>query len=247
MRDAPKLKAAIGAVVTLALAITCAPVALAQNARHADAPAAARVGQLIDGIPDGVWVALAALLLMTASLAIALALASVRLKREAARANALAGLALTDSLTGLLNRRGMEERLAHEIQRARRYGYTFAVIYGDMRGLKAVNDAYGHAAGDRLLKTTAKILGEEVRDGDASGRIGGDEFAVMLIHQGQAGGEAFCRRVRERLRKSSQPGQLLDVTMGIAVFPEDGDDVDELFHVADQRLYAARGITVETT
>jgi diguanylate cyclase (GGDEF)-like protein len=205
---------------------------------------ASSVRELLDDIPDGIWIALAALILLTACLAIALALAAVRLRREAARADALAGLARTDALTGLLNRRGMDERVHAELQRAKRYGYGLAVIYGDMRGLKAINDKHGHEAGDRLLKTTAKILEHEIREGDSCGRIGGDEFAVILIHQGREGGEAFCERVRKKLRASSIPGHLLDVTMGIATFPEDGDDVDELYRVADRRLYAQRGISV---
>jgi len=205
---------------------------------------ASSVGHLIKNVPDGIWVALAMLALLTTALTCALALAALRLRREAARANALAGLAHSDELTGLLNRRGLEDRIAVELARARRYGYPLAILYGDLRGLKQVNDASGHHAGDRLLKTTAKILAEEIREGDDCGRIGGDEFGVMLIHQSQEGAEAFCRRVRERMRRSSQPGQRLDLTMGISVFPDDGDTVDELLRVADQRLYAARGITV---
>lgn len=205
---------------------------------------ASRVQDVVDGVPGGVWLALAAMALLTTALAAALALAALRLKREAARANALAGLARTDPLTGLLNRRGFENHLAIELQRARRYDYSLAVLYGDLRGLKGVNDQYGHHAGDHMLKTTAKILEQEIRDGDACGRIGGDEFGVMLIHQTQAGGDAFSKRARDRLRKSSQPGQLLDLTMGNAVFPDDGETVHELMRVADQRLYAARGISV---
>ena len=134
----------------------------------------------------------------------------------------------------LLNRRGMEHRLTAEIERAKRYDYPLAVIYADLRGLKAVNDARGHDAGDELLKQTAAVLSQQIREGDECARIGGDEFAAMLIYQGRSGADAYAHRVREQS----------DLTMGIASFPADGESVDDLLRVADRRLYVERGITV---
>jgi diguanylate cyclase (GGDEF)-like protein len=188
---------------------------------------------------------LGALALVALLLAAAVAVYARRLRRTAARAEALAGLANTDPLTGLLNRRGIETRLGTELARARRYGDPLAVVFGDLRWLKAMNDRHGHEAGDRALQSVARVLRGQIRDGDACGRVGGDEFAIVLVRQGADGARAFVERVRERLRElPAESGMPLDLTLGVSLFPEHGDNPEDLLAAADRHLYAQRGIRV---
>jgi diguanylate cyclase (GGDEF)-like protein len=193
-----------------------------------------------------VWLVLGVLVLVALLLAAVAATYARRLRRAAARAEALAGLANTDPLTGLLNRRGLEAALGVELGRARRYGGTLAVVFGDLRSLKGLNDRYGHDAGDRALQSVAHILGSQIREGDACGRVGGDEYAIVLVNQGADGARAFVQRVRQRLAEMPAPDSRapLDLTMGLSLYPEHGDNPDELLAAADRDLYAQRGIQV---
>jgi diguanylate cyclase (GGDEF)-like protein len=193
-----------------------------------------------------VWLMLGALALVALLLAAAVAIYARRLRRAAARADTLAGLANTDPLTGLLNRRGIETQLGVELGRARRYGGALAVVFGDLRSLKALNDRYGHDAGDRALQLVAHILRSQIREGDACGRVGGDEYAIVLVNQGAEGAGAFVERVRRRLRETRAPDsrEPLDLTMGVSLYPEDGEKPDDLLAAADRHLYAQRGIQV---
>jgi diguanylate cyclase (GGDEF)-like protein len=244
-----------------------APAAPSRPARHAPTPPAAR--ELRGGggslhlprlrdlllpnarlasvvIPRAVWLALGALALLAALLGTALAIYARRLREASAHAEALAGLASTDPLTGLLNRRAIEDRLTVEVARARRYGGNLAVVYCDLRALKTINDRYGHDIGDRALRTVAGVLRGQIREGDAGARVGGDEYAVTLVNQDRSGASAFCDRVHRRLATTRAPtGDIpLDLTMGVAVFPEDGDTAADLLTSADRNLYAQRGISV---
>jgi diguanylate cyclase (GGDEF)-like protein len=210
-----------------------------------DVAAVPAVTRLVQVIPRFVWLILAGLVTLAALLAAALAIYARRLRRTAERAAAFAGLAATDPLTGLLNRRGFEASLGVELSRARRYGGALALVFGDLRALKSINDVHGHEAGDQALRSVGEILRSQVRDGDACGRMGGDEYAVVLVNQGAAGAQAFCDRVRDRLSATSGPhGGDLDLTMGVALFPRDGDSPDLLLTAADRDLYAQRGIAV---
>jgi len=116
-----------------------------------------------------------------AELAVAAAVdTETRLKELERRVAALERMALTDPLTGLLNRRGVKRALQVALSAARRYGEQGIVISIDLDGFKFVNDTYGHAVGDKVLKQVARILGEGVRETDSVGRVGGDEFVVIL-------------------------------------------------------------------
>lgn len=157
------------------------------------------------------------------------------------------GVAATDPLTGLLNRRGFSAGLEPELARAHRYRRPLSVAYIDVEGLKPINDRHGHEAGDRLLRTVANLISQESRDHDLCGRIGGDEFAVALIEQDQDGADAFSHRIAVRLhdcRTILGHSTRWGLTVGVAVFPEDGDSTDELLAAADRRLYAKRGIEI---
>jgi diguanylate cyclase (GGDEF)-like protein len=143
---------------------------------------------------------------------------------------ALARASRTDMLTGVLNRRGFEERFDAELARAQRDVADLSLVLVDLDDFKAVNDTQGHPAGDELLRWVSEAIAGELRASDAIGRLGGDEFAVML-----AGGGSDPREVLERLltRLSERTG----ASAGAASFPADGHERDDLFKRADVALY----------
>jgi len=204
--------------------------------------------QIIERIPRDLWLVLAALAGTTLAFA-GLALLSAGRARRASRAvEEIRTVADTDTLTGLLNRGAFEEALTVEISRARRYARPLSVAYIDVQSLKAVNDAHGHQAGDRLLQSVAGVIRATSRGQDISGRLGGDECAVGLIEQDPEGAEAFCRRLEEQIpTRRTTLGLRTEwgITSGIASFPDDGDTAVELLSAADKRLYARRGIHIE--
>jgi diguanylate cyclase (GGDEF)-like protein len=148
---------------------------------------------------------------------------------------------VTDSLTGLLNRRGFEQRFREEIKRADRAGRELGVVILDCDGLKAINDRGGHQLGDSVLVRVARCLKAQKRAGDIAVRMGGDEFALLLPETGADG----CVLAAERLRRSMvaqvlEDGQLVTATFGVAVYPVDGRTPTELLRAADQALYLAK-------
>jgi diguanylate cyclase (GGDEF)-like protein len=154
----------------------------------------------------------------------------------------------TDSLTGVLNRRGFIDAAEHELERARRYDHSLAFAFVDVRGLKAVNDTRGHGAGDRVLKDVAALLQESSRSNDIVGRIGGDELAVLLAEQSAEGVAAVGRRLKSRIparKLDLDVGADWDLTVGISIYPNDGQTIAELLGAADRRLYMQRGIDLD--
>lgn len=146
-----------------------------------------------------------------------------------------------DPLTGLANRHLLRGRFESAIAYARRHGTSFAVALLDLNGFKQVNDHYGHDAGDILLKSVGVRLTEIVRDEDTVARVGGDEFALLLLEAGKPdAAERIADRVREAL---GEPVQLEDgvarvsCCIGIARYPYDGADLESLLKAADVRLY----------
>jgi two-component system cell cycle response regulator len=153
--------------------------------------------------------------------------------------------ALVDALTGLANRRNLEEALRAELARSARYGDPLAVVLADLDNFKAVNDRYGHAAGDEVLKEFAAALRETVRESDHAGRWGGEEFALILTNTDSDGGARLAERARAAIeaRAVELPnGELLRVTasFGVAAFPGERE-ADRLLAAADAALYAAKG------
>jgi two-component system CheB/CheR fusion protein len=156
----------------------------------------------------------------------------------------LAARALFDQNTGLLVRSYFREQLSRELARSDRSGAGLAVLWIDLDGFKAVNDRYGHQAGDIVLREVARRLQHASRRQDAVGRLGGDEFAMLVTDIDQADGlEAVAQRVLAVLREPirlSDSQVYLSGSMGVAVAPEDGDDPDALLHSADTAMYAAK-------
>jgi diguanylate cyclase (GGDEF)-like protein len=151
--------------------------------------------------------------------------------------------AATDPLTGLNNRRIFEEYLLREINRASRYGSSFALLSVDLRRFKSVNDTYGHAAGDEILKSVARASLETIRGSDISCRIGGDEFAILLPQAERSSAEVLAERIARKFEEyanSIAPNTAVAMDYGIAIFPEDGHDAATLFASADKTLYASK-------
>ncbi|MBV9424051.1 MAG: GGDEF domain-containing protein [Solirubrobacterales bacterium] len=200
-------------------------------------------------IPTGVWIALAAALVLAAVGTAAALRSGLVARRRAGEIAAVSAAALTDSLTGVLNRRGFTEAVERELARARRYDRSFVLAYVDVRGLKGVNDSQGHLAGDRLLTGVASLLTESARADDIVGRIGGDELGLLLVEQSAEGAAAVTHRIRSQVpeRRAALGIQApWDLTIGTAAFPEDGETFDELLSTADRRLYEQRGIELRS-
>ncbi len=153
-------------------------------------------------------------------------------------------LAHHDALTGLANRQHFEQRASESIAGAARNGSQLSLLFVDLDGFKAVNDSYGHAFGDRLLSMVAERINSQLREGDFAGRIGGDEFTVLLdqVHDR----EESTQVARRLLLTLGEPYPMLEhevflsASIGIANFPRDGEDVPTLIANADAAMYAAK-------
>jgi diguanylate cyclase (GGDEF)-like protein len=168
-------------------------------------------------------------------------------RREAATLKAAArrlrDLANQDALTGLANRRAVEERLASEWDRATRYDRPLAVLMGDVDDLKAVNDKYGHALGDAVLQQAAKVLRVNLRSGDLAGRIGGDEFVVICPETDHESAALVANKLNQALDEATidtNQGKLgLRMSIGWAI-AADATGAGELLQRADEALYRVK-------
>jgi diguanylate cyclase (GGDEF)-like protein len=148
--------------------------------------------------------------------------------------------AVTDPLTGLYNRRLFSETFEKELNRGRRYGSPLGLVVLDLHRFKEVNDKHGHPRGDDVLRAAAATLKKALRTSDSAFRIGGDEFALILPQTDAEQALALSRRVETVFAEMLQPLQLsVGVSMdhGVATFPQDGEQADQLIRVADERLY----------
>lgn len=158
---------------------------------------------------------------------------------------ALASLATHDSLTGLYNRRELFRILDEEIERSKRYDFSFSVLMIDIDHFKAVNDSLGHQAGDRVLYGLAERMVDAVRPVDKVGRYGGEEFVVILPQTDSAGALAAAERIRHAvgdrpLNIGDGQSVKLTVSIGMAMFPGDAREGDDLVDQADIALYEAK-------
>ena len=208
------------------------------------------IEKVIGVIPTWVWLALLAAAALAAAAATAALIATRRAQRQTREIEAVQRTAATDPLTGVLNRRGFDEAVERELARARRYGRPLALAYLDVRGLKAVNDSEGHLVGDELIRQVAALLRDCARAGDLVGRLGGDEFGLVLAEQPADSAAIVQARLRAQLpaRRAAIGTDLpWDVTIGTAAYPEDGESLPTLLSVADRRLYAQRGIDLRAS
>jgi two-component system cell cycle response regulator len=153
-------------------------------------------------------------------------------------------LALHDPLTGLPNRRLLEDRIATTLQHAARHQHKAAVMYLDLDGFKAINDTYGHACGDEILKLVAGRLVGSSRKEDTVARVGGDEFVIVLGEVSSlADAQEPASKLIEVVSEPYQVGALtlqLSTSIGIALYPDHADDVEKLIQMADHALYDAK-------
>ncbi len=169
-------------------------------------------------------------------LAVAMANArSVRLLEE---------LATTDGLTGCLNKRALLDQMEQKLMAAQRFGRKLSLIVTDLDHFKAVNDTYGHAAGDRVLKELGEVLRRVKRETDIVARFGGEEFCVLCEETDVRGAQMLAERVREELEKTEVSTELgpLKVTasLGVATFPDHASTAADLFVQGDKALYEAK-------
>jgi diguanylate cyclase (GGDEF)-like protein/PAS domain S-box-containing protein len=164
-----------------------------------------------------------------------------RYHRELEEANnRLRKLAVTDELTGLRNRRAFEERLVMEFSMARRRKRELSVLLLDVDDFKKVNDRWGHAAGDEVLRRLGIILQTTVRLPDLPARYGGEEFVVLLPESGQESALGLARRVMERVASERWENAPLTISIGMAALNDSLTDGFQLVERADEALYAAK-------
>lgn len=151
-----------------------------------------------------------------------------------------------DGLTGIKNRRTLLKQLGSEIQRAYRYKKNFGLIMLDIDHFKQYNDTNGHFQGDILLKMIADMISDNLRDTDAVGRYGGEEFIILLPETDKEETITIAERIRSGVdghkfpRAESQPGGKITISIGVSMYPEDGDAFERIIRAADDALYAAK-------
>jgi diguanylate cyclase (GGDEF)-like protein len=162
-------------------------------------------------------------------------------KREQELAAELRAEARVDTLTGLLNRRGFEERVPHELALALRNGWTLSLVSFDIDRFKSVNDEWGHETGDRVLARFGRALREHARSIDLTARIGGEEFVALLPETDSATAHRFAERVRTAFIHTNEPGVPgVTVSAGVASAAAPDADLELLLREADRALYVAK-------
>lgn len=145
-------------------------------------------------------------------------------------------LSLTDAVTHLWNRRGFLQQILRETSRARRHQRTYSLLMIDVDHFKKINDENGHTHGDDVLRKLSRLMTESVRAIDFVGRYGGDEFVILLPETDVA--EAFD--VAERVRKKAENELQLRLSLGLAAYPDHGEDPGQIIESADKALYTAK-------
>jgi diguanylate cyclase (GGDEF)-like protein len=223
----------------------CVPAALLLSAESRTRAGVALITVVLVAAGEGAGAASAAhglpplalaLLVPAASVAVLLAL---RERLEAQR-EALRRSALTDPLTGLANRRSLLARIDYEVSRHTRARRPFGVMMLDLDGFKALNDRFGHPAGDDLLRDVAAAIARAIRDQDTAARMGGDEFCVLAPETDLAGTQQLAERVLAAVASVTAGIEALGASAGMAVFPGDGVQTMFLLEAADQRLLEAK-------
>jgi len=158
-------------------------------------------------------------------------------------ANHLLHMATHDALTGLPNRTLLADRFSQACSRTKRRDITFSTMFLDLNGFKKVNDSYGHEVGDQLLKTLGGLLKECIRNEDTLSRISGDEFVILLEDTSYEDAERVARKIQAKLTRPVLIRGIelnIGISLGIAVYPDDGTEMNELLRKADARMYEAK-------
>ena len=153
-------------------------------------------------------------------------------------------LAIMDGLTGILSRRYFLERFAEELERSRQFNYPLSFVMIDIDHFKDYNDRYGHLVGDVILREVARTIKESLRQIDLIGRYGGEEFAVVLTETDREGALFAAERIRQALEvkviKAYDENLKVTLSVGISMFPAQGQAVTALIEKSDQALYKAK-------
>ena len=149
--------------------------------------------------------------------------------------------ARTDYLTGAANARAFEEAATAELERSRRYARPLSLLYLDVDDFKAVNDTFGHAAGDNVLAEVSHMMRGSVRVNDLVARLGGDEFAVLMPEASRFAAVAVARRARDELARATTPdGEPVRFSVGVVSYVRPPTSVDAMIHDADTLMYRAK-------
>ncbi len=153
-------------------------------------------------------------------------------------------ISITDSLTGLYNRKHLMETLDKEVSRSRRHQHIFSLLIIDIDHFKEYNDTYGHLAGDEVLRRLAAVFKESIRSCDYAARYGGEEFIFVLPETGAEDGAQAAERIRRRVAEeqvgSDDKPIVVTVSVGVASYPIDGTDPESIIRKADGALYKAK-------
>jgi diguanylate cyclase (GGDEF)-like protein len=149
-------------------------------------------------------------------------------------------LAVTDSLTGLYNRHKLDEVMATEFERARRYKRPLSIIMLDMDGLKSINDTYGHPAGDVALKIVADAIRKTIRRVDLPARFGGDEFIIVLPEVGLDIAVRIAERISENIKPGEDQKDMFSLSGGVAQLREEHSSAEDFIRAVDEALYRAK-------
>ncbi|HEX9610549.1 MAG TPA: GGDEF domain-containing protein [Gemmatimonadales bacterium] len=149
-------------------------------------------------------------------------------------------LATRDALTHVLNAKSFGERLAQELERNRRYARPLAVLYLDLDNFKAVNDTHGHQTGDAVLRLVADAIRRAVRQPDIVGRMGGDEFAVLMPETDPAEADAVAQRLAQNIATAFRGSPTVTASIGVVACTDTKVDSDDVLRSADQAMYEAK-------
>jgi diguanylate cyclase (GGDEF)-like protein len=173
------------------------------------------------------------LLLAVAVPGLSAAIARILRERLEAGQAALQELARLDPLTGLCNRRALDDRLAYEVARHSRHGRSFALMALDLNDFKSINERFGHSGGDELLRDVGLTLRAAVREQDTVARVGGDEFRILAPETDREEAMGLGERLRPAVRRATGGFEDLSGSVGYAIFPEDGSSGSEILAAAD--------------
>lgn len=149
-------------------------------------------------------------------------------------------MARTDQLTGISNRRHYLELVTGEMRRNLRYKEPFTVAYLDIDKFKTVNDAMGHAEGDKLLRQTAIVIVAAIRETDTAARLGGDEFALLLPNTAEESALTVAEKVRQQLKKEVESRWPITFSMGLVIYLQSPATIDEVIDRADRLMYEVK-------
>jgi diguanylate cyclase (GGDEF)-like protein len=232
LRDEPRLPVGAGVFSLLSYGTIAALVP-----RIAEASEPAKAAVLLRDFDGTALIGHSVILFCTMLMAVA----------SARRGQAVRRLSIRDGLTGLVNRRIFDECLASEGERAQRSGLPLSIAMIDIDFFKSLNDTYGHAFGDEVLRWIAKLLRDSFRATDLVARYGGEEFVVVFIDSADdrlvERLDALCARIAATEFQPKEGGEIVrvSVSVGVASWPLDGEQVMGALSVADQRLYLAKG------